>query len=263
MNEEAPHSPTTTRREIRKRTAGPARHDAQKIATKVHRRLRDDILALRLAPGAGVSENELALAYGTGRTPIREALLRLADEGLVEIVPKSGTRVTRIPVARLPEAIIVRKALEEVTTRAAAQRASTSDLMGLRVLLQRQTEAADAGDEAAFHAADEAFHAEIAAAAGYPGIWTLVQQVKMHVDRYRLLTLPQEGRMARVQRDHAAIVAGLEARDADAAAAAMATHIDQLRLDIAVIRNSYPDYFADEEDDGEARKPRGRGFTRE
>lgn len=241
-------------RTTRGRSAGAVRslaaRDAQKIATRIHRRLRDDIISLRLAPGTVVSEKELAEAYRTGRTPIREALLRLSDEGLVEIVPKSGTRVTRIPAARLPEAIIVRKALEDITTRAAANRASTSDLMGLRAVLQRQHEAAEAADESAFHAADEAFHAEIAMVAGYPGIWSLVQQVKTQVDRYRLLTLPQEGRMARVGRDHAAILEGLEARDPDAAAAAMAGHLDQLRLDIDVIRESYPDYFADEGEDG-------------
>lgn len=219
---------------------------AQKIATTVHRRLRDDILSLSLKPGTVVSEKELATVYGIGRTPVREALLRLSDEGLVEIVPKSGTRVTRIPASRLPEAILVRKALEDITTRTAAERASVSDLMSLRMLIQRQQEAAERSDEAAFHAADEAFHAEIARAAGYPGIWALVQQVKTHVDRYRRLTLPQQGRMARVQEDHAAILAGLEARDVMAATAAMAAHIDQLRLDIGSIRDSYPDYFADD-----------------
>jgi len=220
----------------------------QKIATAVHKRLRDDIIALTLKPGTIVSEKELSAAYGIGRTPVREALLRLSDEGLVEIIPKSGTRVTPIPAHRLPEAILVRKSLEDITTRAAAERASISDIMSLRMLLQRQREAAERGDEAAFHTADEAFHAEIARVAGYPGIWSLVQQVKTQLDRYRRLTLPQEGRMTRVQSDHEAVLAGIEARDGDAAAAAMAAHIDQLRLDIATIRNSYPDYFADEGD---------------
>ncbi|MBZ9974276.1 MULTISPECIES: GntR family transcriptional regulator [unclassified Mesorhizobium] len=221
---------------------------AQKIATLVHRRLRDDILSLALKPGTVVSENELSAVYGIGRTPVREALLRLSDEGLVEVVPKSGTRVTRIPASRLPEAILVRKSLEDITTRAAAECASISDLMGLRMLIQRQREAAEQANEAAFHAADEAFHAQIARAAGYPGIWVLVQQVKAQVDRYRRLTLPQKGRMARVQKDHEAVLAGLEARDCAAAAAAMAAHIDQLRLDIGAIRSLHPDYFTDETD---------------
>jgi DNA-binding GntR family transcriptional regulator len=218
----------------------------QKIATSVYQRVREDILSLALKPGAAISEKELALAYGVSRTPVREALLRLADEGLVEIVPKSGTVVTRIPAHRLPETIVVRTALEQVTVRNAARRASLSDFMGLRTLLQRQLEAAEAGDEEAFHAADEAFHAAIAEAAGFPGIWTLVQQVKIQVDRFRRLTLPQAGRMARVQRDHSEIVAALEARDGERAAVAMAAHLDRLQASLAGIIRAYPDYFEEE-----------------
>jgi DNA-binding GntR family transcriptional regulator len=217
----------------------------QKIATLVHQRLREDILSLALKPGTAVSEKELSLSYGVGRTPVREALLRLADEGLVEVVPKSGTVVTRIPMSKLPQAIVIRKALEDVAVRAAASRASISDLMGLRMLLQRQSEAAVAGDEAAFHTADEDFHAAIAEAAGYPDIWELVKQVKVEVDRYRRLTLPQTGRMLRVERDHAAVADALEARDAEAASRAMAAHLDTLQLSIEEIRGTYPDYFAD------------------
>jgi DNA-binding GntR family transcriptional regulator len=230
--------------------AGVARrHSASranpKIATLVHQRLRDDILSLALKPGTVVSEKELSLSYGVGRTPVREALLRLADEGLVEVVPKSGTVVTRIPTAKLPQAIVIRKALEDVAVRAAASRASISDLMTIRVLLQRQSEAAAAGDEAAFHEADEDFHAAIAAAAGYPDIWDLVKQVKVEVDRYRRLTLPQPGRMMRVHGDHAAVADALEARDPEAASRAMAAHLDTLELSLEEIRRTYPDYFSD------------------
>lgn len=223
----------------------PHPRNNQKIATLVHQRLREDILSLALKPGSTVSEKELSLAYGVGRTPVREALLRLADEGLVEVVPKSGTVVTRIPMAKLPQAIVIRKALEDVAVRAAATRASKSDLLGLRMLLARQSEAAAVGDEAAFHAADEGFHAAIAEAAGYPEIWSLVKQVKVEVDRYRRLTLPQTGRMVRVQRDHAAVADALEARNAEAASRAMAAHLDTLRLSLEEIRRIYPDYFAD------------------
>ncbi len=224
----------------------PLPQGGQKMATSVYLRLREDILSLALEPGAAVSEKELALSYGISRTPVREALLRLADEGLVEIVPKSGTVVTRIPVSRMPEAIVIRTALEQVNVRAAARQASLSDLMGLRMLLQRQLEAAETGDEEAFHAADEAFHAAIAEAAGYPGIWELVQQVKLQVDRYRRLTLPQEGRMARVCSDHAAILAAIEGRDGDAAASAMAGHLATLQSSIDEIVKAYPGYFIEE-----------------
>ena len=98
-------------------------------------------------------------ALRISRTPVREAVLRLAEERLVDVVPKSGTFVARIPLSVMREAIVARRALEAVTVRAATEKASESQLMELRAIIQRQRETAAAGDEAAFHAADNAFHA--------------------------------------------------------------------------------------------------------
>ena len=164
--------------------------------------LRAELLSLQRRPGEAISEAEIALSYGVSRTPVREAILKLSDEGLLEIFPQSGIIVSRIPVAALPEAIIIRKALEETTARLAAERATSSQILALRAILERQREAEAAGDSEAFHQADEAFHATIAEIAGHPGIWKLIQQVKVHVDRYRRLTLPQQGRIAQVITEH-------------------------------------------------------------
>ena len=176
--------------------------------------LRAQIMSLERRPGEPILESQIASAYGVSRTPVREAVLKLADEGLIEIFPQSGTFVARIPLAALPEAIVIRKSLEETSVRFAAQRASRSQIVAISAILERQREAELAGDREAFHSADEAFHAAIADAGGYPGIWKMVQQVKVHVDRYRRLTLPQEGRMARVIGEHAAIWTAIEAGDA-------------------------------------------------
>jgi GntR family transcriptional regulator, rspAB operon transcriptional repressor len=216
---------------------------AATAAESIYRILRDEIVWLRRAPGEPIAEMEIAAVRKVSRTPVREALLRLAAEGLVDTVAKSGTFVARIPLAQLPEAIVVRKALEEVTARAAAGRARRSDVLALRAVLERQEEAAAADDRLAFHRDDEAFHAAVAAAAGYPGIWTLVQGVKTQIDRYRLLTLPQPGRMRRVIREHAAVVDAIERGDADAAAAAMQGHLDGLRISMEDIRRVNPDFF--------------------
>ncbi|HZC55328.1 MAG TPA: FCD domain-containing protein, partial [Xanthobacteraceae bacterium] len=126
-----------------------------------------------------------------------------------------------------------------------------SQVIALLAQLERQREASRAGDRNTFHQADEAFHGAIAEAAGYRGIWTLVEQVKVHVDRLRRLT-PQEGRMTRAIREHAAIAAAIESRDGARAAVAMGTHLDGLLADIPNIRRLNPDYFADET---RARKP--------
>jgi DNA-binding GntR family transcriptional regulator len=87
------------------------------------------------------------------------------------------------------------------------------------------------------------FHATIAEVAGYPGIWTLIQQVKVHVDRYRLLTLPQEGRIARTIAEHEAILAGIEAHDPRAARTAMEFHLERLLADISATQSINPEFF--------------------
>lgn len=215
-------------------------------AAIVYEQLRAQIISLAIPPGTALSENDLARTFGVSRTPVREALLRLADELLVEIVPKSGTTVSRIPYFQLTEAIIIRKALEEVAVRTACERATKSQLTTIWAFVERQREADKAGDRDAFHDADEGFHAAIADAAGYPGIWQLVKQVKVQVDRYRRLTLPQSGRIGRVIKEHATIVTALEKRDADRAVAAMRGHLEGLEHSLPNIRDLNPDFFAED-----------------
>ena len=212
-------------------------------AAAIYAQLRAELISLKRLPGEPLSEAEIALAHGVSRTPAREAILRLAGEGLIEIFPQSGTFVSRIPLNALPEAIIIRKSLEVTTARLAAERAAASEIMALRSLIERQKEASSAGDQDAFHRADEAFHGALADVAGYPGIWSLVQQVKVHVDRYRRLTLPQQGRMTRARTEHAAIAEAVEAHDAARAAAAMAAHLDGLLTDMPDITRLNPTYF--------------------
>ena len=125
-------------------------------------------------------------------------------------------------------------------------RASRSQLDGLHAILERQRIADAAGDYAAFHQADETFHAAIAEAAGYPGLWTLVRQVKYQVDRLRRLTLPYPGRISRAIAEHAAVADAIERRDADAALAAMNFHLGGLEASLPDLRRQNPDFFIPE-----------------
>ena len=177
------------------------------------------------------------------RTPVREAILKLSDEGLVEIFPQSGIFVSRIPLAALPEAIIIRKALEATTAQLAAERATSSQILALHAILERQREADAAKDREAFHQADELFHATIAEIAGYPGIWKLIQQVKVHVDRYRRLTLPQAGRMTQVIAEHAAILAAIESARSSGGKERDGKHLERLLDNISATQNINPEFF--------------------
>jgi DNA-binding GntR family transcriptional regulator len=226
--------------------AGVRRGGRPRTATasaKIYSDLRVELVSLQRRPGEAVSEAEIALSYGVSRTPVREAILKLSDEGLLEIFPQSGIFVSRIPVAALPEAIIIRKSLEETTARLAAERATSSQILILHSILQRQREASAAGDGDAFHQADEMFHATIAEVAGHPGIWKLIQQVKVHVDRYRRLTLPQEGRIEKVIAEHAPILDAIGAHDPAAAGIAMAFHLERLLSHISATQSINPEFF--------------------
>jgi GntR family transcriptional regulator, rspAB operon transcriptional repressor len=216
---------------------------AATASAKIYSELRAELVSLQRRPGEAISEAEIALSYGVSRTPVREAILKLADDGLLEIFPQSGIFVSRIPVAALPEAILVRKALEETTARLAAERATASQVLTLHSLVERQREANAAKDSDAFHQADEQFHAGIAEVAGHPGIWTLIQQVKIHVDRYRRLTLPLQGRIAHAIAEHETILAAIEARDPVRARMAMEAHLDRLLRDISATQKFSPEFF--------------------
>lgn len=226
-----------------KMTSNTRLPDMPKNSQLVYRDLLQAIISMKLVPGTPILEREITQRYGISRTPVREAVLRLARDRLVDVVPKSGTFVARIPFSDLREAIVARRALEAVTVRAATEKASESQIMELRAIVQRQRETAEAGQEEAFHHADDAFHAAIAAAGRLPGIWDMIRQIRIQVERYRRLTLPQPGRMMLVVSEHGAVLDAMARRNADEAVERMTLHLNKLKLDTAVFRDLWPDYF--------------------
>lgn len=211
-------------------------------ATIIRDALRAEIVSLAIPPGTPIVEKDIAEAYTVSRTPVREALLKLADEGLVSIFPQSGTFASLIPFRTLPEALVIRRSLEETCARLAAQHgASRAD--ALARIMDELAERADRGERELFHQSDDAFHAGIAELAGYPGIWRFTQQVKLQMDRFRRLTLPQQGRMERVLREHGAVVEAIRHGDAEAAAHAMGEHLGKLFDDLDAVAALNSQYF--------------------
>lgn len=227
------------------RTRQPAARAVRRITTAsaVHEHLLGEILSLHLSPGTPLQEKLLAERFGVSRTPVREAIIRLADAGLVDIFPQSGTFVSRIPVNAIPEAVMIRKALEGATVEAAAETGGAEGVARLDAIIARQRALAGLGDTDAFHEADEAFHEAIADVGGHPGVWKLLKQVKTQIDRARRLTLPALGRMDRVIAEHVIIRDAVSAGDPAAARAAMVVHLSAVIPDIKLLLEQYPDYF--------------------
>jgi len=231
------------RRERRRQPAGglPARRST--AASVVQDELRRAILAMEIVPGAPLVEKDLTARFGTSRTPVREALIRLKEEGLVEIFPQAGTFVARIPTEAIPEAVFIRQALECATVELVARIGTEQAVAKLDAAIARQHEALEAGDQEGFHLADEAFHENLAMIAGYPGIWKIAHAAKSQIDRCRRMTLPVPGRMAMVIREHLSIVDAVRRHDGPEAEIAMRQHLGTLLPDLLRLQAENPDYF--------------------
>ncbi|MCV6585248.1 MAG: GntR family transcriptional regulator [Marinibacterium sp.] len=201
------------------------------ISRQVYDVLRRRIVDNTLPPGARLSEATLAQEFAISRTPLRAALQQLASEGLVTIRPQVGTVVAQLDHERLRQAVFVRTALEC----AVVERLATlhPDLSPLDPILARQAEAARIDDYATFFHHDEAFHAKLAALAGVPDSWPLVQSVKGHVDRQRYTLMSQiPMRSRRAFDEHLSIIARIRDGDAKGASQTMAAHVGSvLELD--------------------------------
>ncbi len=227
-----------------------SRAQAPRAADLIYRELHRDIVSMRLKPNSKISEKDLLEHFGVSRTPLREAVLRLADEGLVNVFPQAGTFVAPIPVRLLQESILIRKALETVIAETATRLAGAADIRAIDANLAELEARLQSGDLSEFHQIDSEFHRLIGRISGLGTVMATIEHVRAQIDRYRLLTLPQAGRLTRVIAEHRAVRDAIAAGDAAAAGAAMALHIGQMLDEVEVLQNLDWDFFYDDRDTG-------------
>ncbi|MET8212905.1 GntR family transcriptional regulator [Streptomyces sp. NPDC005373] len=211
----------------------------------VHELLRSRIISLELEPGAALSENDLAAELGVSRTPVRESLILLGEEGLVDVYPQLGTFVSRIRERDIASAQFIREALECAALRDGVTKATAHDVAELRALLVAQTEAEQREDPEAFFRLDEQFHAQLMTAGGHAEAWPVVSQAKAQLDRARRLSLPLTQQLSLLISQHTAVVDQLEQRDLDRADQALRGHLRQVFTDVETIRAQHPEHFSD------------------
>ena len=205
--------------------------------------VQEEIVALEFKPGQPLSEKELSLRYGVSRTPVREALLQLADEELVEIYPQSGTFVSRISVHGVTEAQFIREALETAALRRALEHVTPGDVRRLEENLDRQRDANAAHDTATFYLLDEAFHQALVERSGYPGVWRIAQRAKVHLNRARRLSLPAVSTIGELIDQHATVLEHVAAGEGERAEAALSEHLRMVLADLPKLEREYEDYF--------------------
>ncbi len=209
----------------------------------IYSRLRQDIVALRLMPGEKLSENELAQRFGTSRAPVREALIRLVDDGLIEVRPQRGSFVTRISLQAMEQARLVREALEVAIIRRAAEQ-------GLSALIRPRLEAAIEGQAAArddaerFTQLDDVFHRGFAETTGLIGVWAIIEREKAQFDRIRFLSLPAVTPVFVLIEQHKAILKAVLDQDPHAAELAIRRHMSEVLRIANELAQRHPNLIA-------------------
>lgn len=215
----------------------------RQAAPQLYELLREAIVSLTFPPGTALVRPELAAQYGVSQTPVRDALMRLEEEGLVDVIPQAGTRVSKIDVDRAAQAHFLRRAIEQELVRELAAAGDTALVKRLRTLLALQQTQVDAADFEAFAAADQEFHRELYAAANMQDLWQLVYSRSGHIDRLRRLHLPALGKAQRILNDHTLIVEAIAAGDPGLAEQRLREHLSHTLRQVEDIRARYPEYF--------------------
>ena len=228
----------------------PGRTAAKGATVRVHAALREAIVQLDLKPGEYLDKQAIAARMGVSRFPVGEAMNRLAAEGLVDIIPQSGSRVALIKISDTRENMFLRRALEVETVRKLAPLASSDLIDQLASNLRYQRAAIEAHDLKGFHGFDLAFHALLQDHLGFERVRSATETARLGLDRVRQL-LNTRRRLDLTLGEHKAIVAALDAHDGDAAARAMYGHLDAVMAELETFAREKPELFADLNSTGE------------
>lgn len=212
----------------------------------VYEELRRRVLNLELPPGAPLSENELAAELGVSRTPVREGLILLSEEGLVKVFPKIGSFVSRVDPERVAEAQFLREAVELASLDDVPAEPDPLVVAELRENLALQ-QLAD-GDLERFFELDEEFHRGLLRLAGHERAWPTVAAAKGHLDRARRMGLHENASPTVFVNQHASILDALLTGNREDARPLMRKHLRTVFADIERVRRRSPELFSSNTD---------------
>lgn len=215
------------------------------MGSRVYGLLRAAIIQMDVRPGQPLSETDLARQLNVSRQPVREAFIKLAEAGLIEVRPQRGTFVLLISRREVESARFVREAVEVAFVRKVAAEAPARTVAALRESIARQEAAQSSEDAVALLRHDEEFHHAIAHAAGCESAWKLLETLKAQMDRVRFLSIEEATPTDVLIAQHKAIADAIEDRDPDRAEAVMRLHLGEILESLPRIAAAHPDLFVD------------------
>lgn len=223
-------------------------HPSRKMTTystrdHVYSVLKEDIITLKFKPGQIISEKEISDLFQLSRTPVREAFLKLTQEGLLEVYPQRGTFVSLIDLYEVEEARFIRESLERATVRVACKKATAEDIALLKENVSKQKKCVESNDYNQLFHLDEEFHQLITQIAKKELVWSIIQQMNAHLNRIRMLSLAANINWDLILLQHEGIIQGIEQGDAEHAERIMEEHLKKLTFEQDEIKQNYPNYF--------------------
>ncbi|PIJ50562.1 GntR family transcriptional regulator [Erwinia sp. OLTSP20] len=213
------------------------------VNQQIYRLLRQDIVTCAIHPGSLLSEKEVSSRFNVSRQPVREAFIKLAESGLVQILPQRGTFVRKISARQVADGRFIREAVESAVVRRAAREASPQALNQLAHNLELQQLAAARQDSQRFLLLDDEFHRLIAQSIHCELAWETVENIKATMDRVRFLTLSEVSPPHSLIQQHEKIYQALLARDVDAAEQAIQTHLQAIIFSITPVAERNASWF--------------------
>ncbi|MEZ5589279.1 MAG: GntR family transcriptional regulator [Gammaproteobacteria bacterium] len=212
-------------------------------AARVYARLRERIISLDLLPDTVLSRADLAKEHGVSQSPVREAIQKLEQEGLVVSYPQSKTVVTRINVDHARETQFMRLSIELEVAKTLAKKKNPDLILPSSRIFRMQKITGEDRDIPEFTALDRLFHLSLFQAAGVSSLWHLVSGRSGHIDRLRMLNLPDPGKISAVLESHARILSAIAEGDLQAVEENVREHLSGTLSSLPAIKESYPEYF--------------------
>ena len=216
------------------------------LAEQIAKELRRDILRGNIGPGDSLKERDKAAEMGVSRTPMREAIRILAQEGLIQLRPARSPIVARPDVKEVTDDVEVLLAIEKLSGELACQRATDDDIAAIAEIVQQMVDSFDTLDALELFEIDMSFHSALAQASHNAQLAGIHDRFLSRLWRARYLSAVQRRNRASVIEHHTAILRALQARDSDAIRLAIGTHLDRLTDDIGnVIRREQQEVGSD------------------
>ena len=209
----------------------------------IYYKLREEIINLYLEPGTNISEKELSDKYSVSRTPVREALVRLAQEGLVNIYPQKGTVISLIDLSAVEEGRFLREHLERAVVKEACIEFSQENILALEMNLKLQKMYIENHDYKKLFETDEEFHKIIFEGCNKKRIWKSINDGSTEFQRIRVLRLAVNSGWDNIYVQHKEIFDAIKNKTPENAEEFMKEHLNMVIFDKNQIRESYPNYF--------------------